>query len=192
MEPSKFDELTKALASATSRRQALKAITVTIFGSIAGLGGIGTAFAKCKSEGMHCENRDDVCCHGLVCHNGKCVPHHRTTTTTTTHAPTTTTTTTHAPTTTTTTTTSAPTTTTLPPCQPGCTVLSNGTCARMCSTSTDCTCGSNFCGSHLSGGVLSGAVCTVLGNSKGSCLSDSDCPIGYYCNGSGNCDQACC
>ncbi len=44
-----FDELTKALATATSRRQAFKTIaaaTIGGIGGILGLGGIGTAFAK--------------------------------------------------------------------------------------------------------------------------------------------------
>lgn len=34
MEPSKFDELTKALATSTSRRQALKAIAATALGGL--------------------------------------------------------------------------------------------------------------------------------------------------------------
>src|SRR5207253_159284 len=55
MEPSKFDELTKALATATSRRQALKTIAATTLGSILGLAGIGTAFAKCHNAGHNCE-----------------------------------------------------------------------------------------------------------------------------------------
>src|SRR5258706_11950779 len=38
MGPSKFDELTKLLATSTSRRQALKAITATTIGGVLGLG----------------------------------------------------------------------------------------------------------------------------------------------------------
>ena len=88
MEPSKFDELTKALATATSRRQALKAIAATTLGSILGLAGIGTAFAKCHDVGHNCEEnstccsqncciaagqREGVCCGtGQTCQNGTC------------------------------------------------------------------------------------------------------------------------
>ncbi|SRR5579884_4253670 len=46
MESSRFDELTKALATGTSRRQALKAIAATTIGSLLGLGGLGQAWAS--------------------------------------------------------------------------------------------------------------------------------------------------
>lgn len=83
MDPTKFDALTKALATSTSRRQALKTIAATTIGSILGLGGIGTAFAKCKDTGHNC-SKDEHCCSkvccngkccapGLVCNNGQCV-----------------------------------------------------------------------------------------------------------------------
>ncbi len=47
MQPSNFDfdELTKALASSTSRRQALKTIVTASVGALLGLGGVSTAFA---------------------------------------------------------------------------------------------------------------------------------------------------
>ena len=45
MDSTKFDELTKVLATGISRREALKTIAATTLGSILGLGGIGTAFA---------------------------------------------------------------------------------------------------------------------------------------------------
>ena len=50
MKPSRFDDLTKALATATSRRQALKAIAATTLGGILGLSGIETVFGAttCK------------------------------------------------------------------------------------------------------------------------------------------------
>jgi hypothetical protein len=99
MEPSKFDELTKALATATSRRQALKTIAATTIGGILGLAGIGTAFAKCHDPGHNCEEnstccsqncciaagqREGVCCaSGQTCQNGTCVSPTTTTTTTT-------------------------------------------------------------------------------------------------------------
>lgn len=54
LNPSRFDELTKVLATATSRRQALKTIAATTLGSLLGLGGLGTAFAKNKSCAQFC------------------------------------------------------------------------------------------------------------------------------------------
>jgi len=46
MNPSNFDELTKALASSTSRRQALRLIVTTSVGGLLGIGGISTAFGR--------------------------------------------------------------------------------------------------------------------------------------------------
>jgi hypothetical protein len=89
MDSTRFDDLTKALATATSRRQALKTIAATTLGSILGLAGIGTAFAKCHDAGHNCEENSTCCSHlcctaagqtegvccanGLVCQNGTCV-----------------------------------------------------------------------------------------------------------------------
>src|SRR5207248_8571234 len=76
MEPTRFDDLTKALATATSRRQALKAIAATTLGSILGLSRLGTAFGapKCHRAGTGCDT-DSQCCSGLYCANGeKCTP----------------------------------------------------------------------------------------------------------------------
>ncbi len=66
MEPTKFDELTKALATATSRRQALKTIAATTIGGILGLASIGSAFAKptCKPSGHGCGSNKQ-CCSGV-------------------------------------------------------------------------------------------------------------------------------
>lgn len=69
MKSSTFDDLTKALATSTSRRQALKAIAATI-GGVLGLGSIGTAFANCKPNGIGC-NTSSQCCSGGCCH-GTC------------------------------------------------------------------------------------------------------------------------
>ena len=46
MQPSNFDELTKALAASTSRRHALKLIATASIGGLFGLGGISTAFGR--------------------------------------------------------------------------------------------------------------------------------------------------
>ncbi len=70
MDPTKFDDLTKALATPTSRRQALKTLGATVVGGILGLNGIGTAFAKCKPDGHPCGN-DRQCCSGS-CVAGTC------------------------------------------------------------------------------------------------------------------------
>ena len=64
MEPSQFDELTKALATSTSRRQALKTFIASTFGGILALSGLGKAFAK---------GCDPACSGGLTCCGGECV-----------------------------------------------------------------------------------------------------------------------
>jgi hypothetical protein len=46
MNPSNFDDLTKALASSTSRRQALRTILAASVGGLLGIGGISTAFGR--------------------------------------------------------------------------------------------------------------------------------------------------
>src|SRR5438067_8932055 len=46
MQPSNFDELTKALATSTSRRQALRTILGASIGGLLGIGGISTAFGR--------------------------------------------------------------------------------------------------------------------------------------------------
>ncbi len=73
MSSARFDELTKALARATSRRQALKTIAGTALGGVLGLGGIGTALAKCKPAGIGC-NSNSQCCDGSCCHGTCCGP----------------------------------------------------------------------------------------------------------------------
>ncbi len=69
MDPSRFDDFTKSLARSTSRRQALKAFAATL-GGLLGLGGVGTAFANCKPNGIGC-NTNSQCCSGGCCH-GTC------------------------------------------------------------------------------------------------------------------------
>jgi hypothetical protein len=79
MDSSRFDELTKALATATSRRQALKTIAATTLGSILGLGGIGTALASNMTCAQWCqavfgENTpaDEQCAGDAAHHTGLC------------------------------------------------------------------------------------------------------------------------
>jgi hypothetical protein len=70
MEPSKFDDLTKALATSTSRRAAFKTIAATTLAGLLGLAGIGTAPPNCRAPGSKCGNNDQCCSH--VCCDGVC------------------------------------------------------------------------------------------------------------------------
>lgn len=79
MDPLKFDELTKVLATSTSRRQALKTIAATTLGGILGLGGLGTAFAKNMTCAQWCaavfgDNTpaDEQCSADAAHHRGLC------------------------------------------------------------------------------------------------------------------------
>jgi hypothetical protein len=65
MEPTRFDDFTKVLATPTSRRQALKAIAATTMGGMLGLSGMGKVFAAAPCSRGQCRNRD--CCTGLFC-----------------------------------------------------------------------------------------------------------------------------
>jgi len=172
MEPSRFDDLTKALATSTSRRQALKTITATTLGSILSLAGIGTVFAKstCKANGHGCGNNKQCCsgfcdqttstcackpgtCNsvctcpsGQLCSGGQCV------------------------------------------CPPGAIQLCNGTCATNC-FSTGC---SNSC--QCVQDAAAGNYYCAQGAASQGCSSDCDCRIGEFCvSGSptGFCTGAC-
>lgn len=71
MASSKFDELTRALASSTSRRQTLKAILGGALGGVLGLGSLGAALAAgCVPHGGACHSNNDCCSHN--CHHGTC------------------------------------------------------------------------------------------------------------------------
>jgi hypothetical protein len=75
MESSHFDNLTKALATTTSRRQTLKAIAATL-GGLLGLGIQSTAFAasECRVAGQICDEKHPCCMQQcLTCDNGICV-----------------------------------------------------------------------------------------------------------------------
>src|SRR5437588_11170964 len=153
MEPTRFDDLTKALATSTSRRQALKTIAATTVGGILGLSGIGNVFAipKCHRAGLGCDTNSN-CCSGLYCApNGKC-----------------------------TTCPALPACNSGCPCPSGQT-CQNGVCVlsclqQPCTSDSDCcsgTCTATFCGS---GGV--GVCCGIAGT---HCTSDSDCCCAATC-----------
>lgn len=76
MKPRNFDELTKALATNPSRRQALKTIVAMGVGSLFGLGSVGSALAapnSCRPLGAHCTKAKQCCSH-KCCGNGLCGP----------------------------------------------------------------------------------------------------------------------
>jgi hypothetical protein len=61
MASNKFDELTRALASSTSRRQTIKAILASALGGALAFGSLGTALAKCGAKGDPCKADGDCC-----------------------------------------------------------------------------------------------------------------------------------
>ena len=63
MDATRFDDLTKGLATSPSRRAALKTIAATTIGGLLGLAGIGTAFAT--QSPLKCG--DKVCGPGEIC-----------------------------------------------------------------------------------------------------------------------------
>ena len=64
MHPSRFDEFTKALATPTSRRQALKTFTATALAGMLSLSGLDKVFAHCTPNGHHCKS-NIACCSSL-------------------------------------------------------------------------------------------------------------------------------
>src|SRR5215218_3249052 len=193
-----FDELARGLADGSiTRGKALRLMGAALLGGTLGSLGIGEAGADrpgCKRIGKNC-TRDTQCCGSLVCVSGTC----QTPTTTTTETPTTTTT--ETPTTSTSTSTTS--TSTTPMCQPnggfcfsddseccsgncsnsfccpaGWMGLSNGTCAMLCTTGSECGAGCTC----VSGS--SGSFCGTGTGSGRSCLDDDlECPTGEFCVG---------
>jgi hypothetical protein len=76
MDPHTFDELTKALATTTSRRTAMKTILASVVGGALGLRGIDAALAKPDCYGnRHKCNRQSDCCSKYYCNHGYCIDH---------------------------------------------------------------------------------------------------------------------
>ncbi len=74
MDHDRFDDLTRALASTTSRRTVLKTLAGSAAGGLLAMLGVGDTAAApvgCKASGKSCK-RGDQCCSG-VCVNGVCV-----------------------------------------------------------------------------------------------------------------------
>ena len=63
MDPTRFDALARRLAPTTSRRDALRLLTVGALGLLAGLPGRGAAAAACLKDGKECK-RGGQCCSG--------------------------------------------------------------------------------------------------------------------------------
>lgn len=62
MDPSSFDELTKALATPTSRRQALKTFAATALAGMLSLSGLDKVFAgNCTPNGHKCQKNKECC-----------------------------------------------------------------------------------------------------------------------------------
>ena len=181
MNPSNFDDLTKALANSTSRRHAIRTIITASIGGLLGLTSIGTAFgkrrSKCFKNGHFCTQATECC--SVNCQSNECVglcgdscnqhcqcPKGQ-------------------------------------PCVAGfccptdccsqadCatgqrTCLSNGTCARKCVTPGECQNAGCAVGSDCNGRGLCENPPTTTG-----CSSDNDCPTGQLCGGFGFCADAC-
>ncbi len=73
MASSNFDELTRVLASSTSRRQTIKAIFASTLGGVLAFGGLGTALAvACGKTGDPCKQNNDCCNYTCDVNTGKC------------------------------------------------------------------------------------------------------------------------
>ena len=85
MDDSRFDALTKTLATPTSRRQALKAFAATALAGMLSLSSLDKVFAKpkCHHAGLGCDTDSkccsNLCCTGIccasgqICQNGQCI-----------------------------------------------------------------------------------------------------------------------
>jgi hypothetical protein len=199
-----FDDLARGLADGSiTRGKALRLMGAALVGGALGSVGIGEASADppgCKRNGKNC-TRDTQCCSGN-CSSGSCQAK-------------TTTTTTSTSTSTTSTTTSTTSTSTTPMCQPnggtcspdgtpccsgncsngfccasGHVGLSNGTCAKPCTSDEECinfSCGAPFCVTDISGArYCSGITFTAY------CSVNILCPYGFFCLSDGStCAQSC-
>ena len=73
MDSYRFDDLTRTLATTTTRRGFLKTLAGGAAGALLATFGVGEAAAKdCKKAGQKCDGKKN-CCNGLSCKNGTCV-----------------------------------------------------------------------------------------------------------------------
>lgn len=66
MDQQRFDDLSRALATGTSRRRVLRGLTGSVLGGVLGLLGLEEAAAACRLIGQRC-NANKPCCRGAVC-----------------------------------------------------------------------------------------------------------------------------
>ena len=190
MKPSNFDELTKALATSTSRREVLKPIAVFTLGSILGLSWISNAFARaCVANGRHCNSKTPCCsgfCNpatktcacGSTCNSTCPCPDDQNCVSNTCVCP------------------GGGACGPNCPCPTGescisgtcCTCstagqdcLSNGTCVTPCSAGCPTSC--PHCATDIDG---VNSYCWGFGTTQG-CSSDANCPSGCWCVRGGNC-----
>ena len=172
MQPSNFDELSKALASSPSRRHALKVIVTASLGGLFGLTGIRTVFGAgkkppCHRNGIGCDRNSD-CCSQFCLNHEKCA----------------------CP--------PAPTCNTYCPCPSGKTCVSGSCCltANVCGSTClaapcdasqclHCDSGSGTCVGCPAGQTCQSGTCCIPAFT-GPCTSDDQCcdfPNSTCCNG---------
>src|SRR5829696_5237396 len=78
MDPRRFDELTRAMAGATTRRSVLRGVAAGVAGALAGIrpGLAAKPNRSCVPGGGSCD-ADTPCCRGAVCAGGICCPEAR-------------------------------------------------------------------------------------------------------------------
>ena len=153
MDSNRFDDLTRTLATTTTRRGFLKTLAGGAAGGLLALLGVGEAAADdCKRNGKACK-KDKQCCSGncaggfcaplcppcdacSTCSGGICVSR----------------------------------------CGSGQDCLSNGTCATPCNTNADCP-GCTACAPDVSGVSYCGNDTSTFT----ICTTDSTCPSGQFC-----------
>ncbi len=72
MDQQRFDDLTRALATGTSRRRMLRGLTGGVLGGVLGLAGLQEASAACRVIDQKCD-ANNPCCKGAKCANRHCV-----------------------------------------------------------------------------------------------------------------------
>jgi hypothetical protein len=176
---SSFDELAKELASGSiSRGKALRLMGAALVGGTLASLGIREASAddECKPEGKKCR-KDKQCCSG-TCTEGHCAAAC----------------TSNGGTCSTSTDCCSGNCSNGFCCPSGYVGLSNGTCAKPCTTEAECPAG---CGCVANSGPPSGNYCGGAGGSFAECGHDRDCTIpGEFCAaralpGIGGCVRAC-
>jgi hypothetical protein len=155
MNPSNFDELTKALASSSSRRHALRLIVTTAVGGLLGLTSVSTAFGKHQRRTKIAKptrsNRNDNCAKFCAAVFGPNTPAANTCTSDAAHNK-----------------------------NDSLCGQCNGDASKIC-----CTTNGNYCDGTVAGATCctGGAKCCGGTCVQAECCSDSDCRAGEACQG---------